>query len=313
MTQLGHSDLDVLPLALGGNVFGWTADETASHRVLDVFTADGGNLIDTADGYSAWIDGNSGGESETIIGSWLRASGKRDDVVIATKVSTHPDFKGLAAGNVRAAAEASLQRLGTDRIDLYWAHFDDETVPLEETVGAFHQLVEDGLVRWTAVSNYSAARIREWNDVAEANGWAKPVALQPHYNLVHRSAYEAELGPVARELGLSVLPYFALASGFLAGKYRTKADLEGAARGGAVEGYLNDAGLGVVEALAEIAAGRGTAVASVALAWLRSKPEVAAPIASARTVEQLPDLLAGARLELTADEVAALDAASAGS
>ncbi len=312
MTQLGNSDLDVLPLALGGNVFGWTADEAASHQVLDAFTADGGNLIDTADGYSAWIDGNSGGESETIIGSWLRASGKRDDVVIATKVSTHPDFKGLAAGNVRAAAEASLQRLGTDRIDLYWAHFDDESVPLEETVGAFNQLVEDGLVRWTAVSNYSAARIREWHGIAEANGWAKPVALQPHYNLVHRSAYEAELGPVARELGLAVLPYFALASGFLAGKYRTKADLEGAARGGAVEGYLNESGLGVVEALAEVAAAHDAAIASVALAWLRSKPEVGAPIASARTVEQLPDLLAGARLELTADEVAALDAASAG-
>ena len=311
MTTLGNSDLDVFPLALGGNVFGWTADEATSHQVLDAFVAGGGNLVDTADGYSAWVPGNSGGESETIIGSWLLARGRRDDVVIATKVSTHPEFKGLAASNVRAAAEASLARLGTDRIDLYYAHFDDESTPLEETVGAFNQLVEDGLVRHTAVSNYSAARIREWVAIAEANGWAKPVALQPHYNLVQRTAYEAELAPVARELNLSVLPYFALAAGFLAGKYRTKADLEGASRGGQVEGYLTEAGLQVVSTLDEVAAAHGTELSSVALAWLLAKPEVAAPIASARNLEQLPALLAGATLQLAADEVAALDAASA--
>ncbi|GAB3403118.1 aldo/keto reductase [Schumannella luteola] len=311
MPRLGSSDLDVFPLALGGNVFGWTADESTSHDVLDAYVAGGGNFIDTADGYSAWVPGNTGGDSERVIGSWLAKSGRRDDVVIATKVSQHPEFKGLAGANVAAAARASLERLGTDRIDLYWAHFDDASVPLEETVAAFDQLVKDGLVRYTAVSNYSPERIREWVRIAAENGFAAPVALQPHYNLVAREPYESTLAPVAREAGLGVVPYFALAAGFLTGKYRTKEDFAGAQREGQVSGYFSDAGLAVVDEVAAIAGDHGAELASVALAWLRAKPEVVAPIASARSVEQLPALLASASLDLSADEVARLDAVSA--
>jgi aryl-alcohol dehydrogenase-like predicted oxidoreductase len=311
MTRLGSSDLDVVPLALGGNVFGWTADESTSHDVLDAYVAGGGNFIDTADGYSAWVPGNTGGDSERVIGSWLAKSGRRDEVTIATKVSQHPDFTGLAGANVAAAARASLERLGTDRIDLYWAHFDDTSVPLEETVAAFDQLVREGLVRYTAVSNYSADRIREWVRIAAENGFAAPVALQPHYNLVAREPYESTLAPVAREAGLGVVPYFSLASGFLTGKYRTKDDVAAADRARLVGPYFSDAGLAVVDEVAAVASAHSVELATVALAWLRSKPEVVAPIASARTVEQLPALLASATLELSADEVARLDAVSA--
>ncbi len=220
MTRIGRSDLDILPLSLGGNVFGWTADRDTSFAVLDAFHAGGGDFIDTADGYSAWAPGNSGGESETLIGEWL-ASRKPENVVVATKVSTHPDFRGLSARTVRTAAEASLRRLGVDRIDLYYAHFDDAETPLEETVAAFADLVTDGLVRYVAVSNYTAARIREWISLAEAAGADLPVAVQPHYNLVHRTEVEADIVPVAEQYGMSLVPYYALASGFLTGKYRT--------------------------------------------------------------------------------------------
>ena len=220
MTRIGNSDLDVFPLSLGGNVFGWTADREASFAVLDAFVDGGGDFIDTADGYSAWVPGNSGGESETIIGEWL-ASRQPKGVVVATKVSQHPDFKGLSASNVRRAAEASLARLGVDTIDLYYAHFDDETVPLEETVAAFGELVSDGLVRHVAVSNYTAERIREWVEIARRTGVALPVAVQPHYNLVHRNDVEETIIPVAQEFGLSLVPYYSLASGFLTGKYRS--------------------------------------------------------------------------------------------
>ena len=313
MPTLGTSDLDVFPLALGGNVFGWTADEATSHAVLDSFVEQGGNFIDTADGYSAWVPGNTGGDSERIIGSWLaKRAGGAADVVVATKVSQHPDFKGLAAANVAAAADASLGRLGVDTIDLYWAHFDDATVPLEETATAISALVDAGKVRYIGLSNYTAERIEEWIGIAKANGLALPVALQPHYNLVHRHNFETTLAPVALANGLSVVPYFALASGFLSGKYRTKADLEGAARAGGAGGYLTDEGLAVIAALEEIAKSRGVEIATVALAWLRGRPTVAAPIASARTVEQLPALIASATLQLSAAEVAALDSASDG-
>ncbi|TPW78220.1 aldo/keto reductase [Schumannella soli] len=311
MTRLGSSDLDVFPLALGGNVFGWTADESTSHDVLDAYVAGGGNFIDTADVYSAWGDGNSGGESETIIGTWLAKRGRRDDVVIGTKVSQHPEFRGLSSANVAAAARASLQRLGTDVIDLYWAHYDDESTPLEETVRAFDQLVSEGLVRYTAVSNYSADRVREWVRIAQENGLAAPVALQPHYNLVTREPYESQLAPVAREADLGVTPYWSLAAGFLTGKYRSKDDFAGQQREGQVAGYFSDAGLAVVDEVAAIAADHGAELATVALAWLRAKPEITAPIASARVVEQLPALLASASLDLSADEVARLDAVSA--
>ncbi|OIV38449.1 alcohol dehydrogenase [Mangrovactinospora gilvigrisea] len=310
MSTLGHSGIEVFPLALGGNTFGWTSGEAESRDVLDAFTAAGGNFVDTADGYSAWVDGNSGGESETIIGRWLADRGNRDDVVLATKVSQHPDFRGLAAGTVAAAADASLKRLRTDRIDLYYAHFDDADTPLEETVGAFDALVKAGKIRAVGVSNYTGERIREWFAIARREGYDLPVAVQPHYNLVHRAAYERDIAPVAAAEDLAVVPYYALASGFLTGKYRTRADLEGAARGRAAAGYLNDAGLGVVQVLTEVADAHGAAPATVALAWLRARPGVAAPIASARTTDQLPALVGSATLELTEAETAALDRAS---
>lgn len=310
MTRIGTSDLDVFPLSLGGNVFGWTADRDASFAVLDAFVDGGGDFIDTADAYSAWVPGNHGGESETIIGEWL-ASRKPSGVVVATKVSQHPEFRGLSAANVRAAAEASLTRLGVDAIDLYYAHFDDETVPLEETVAAFGQLAADGLVRHVAVSNYTAARIREWVGIADRLGLARPVAVQPHYNLVHRNVVEEEVIPVAEEFGLGLVPYYSLASGFLTGKYRsTDASGEGSPRAGAAAKYATDAGLRIIDALEEIGGAHGASVAATSLAWLRAQPTVVAPIASARTVEQVPDLLAGARLALTPDEVERLNRVS---
>ncbi|MFS0729249.1 aldo/keto reductase [Curtobacterium sp. 1P10AnD] len=311
MPRIGTSDLTVFPLALGGNVFGWTADEQTSHRVLDAYAGAGGDFVDSADVYSAWAPGNSGGESERVIGSWLRASGKRDDVVIATKVSQHPEFQGLSASNVAAAARASLERLGTDRIDLYYAHFDDESTPLEETVRAFDQLVREGLVRYTAISNYSRERAEEWIRIASENDLAKPVAIQPHYNLVTREPYESEIAPLAAAEHLGVVPYFALAAGFLTGKYRSKEDFAGADREGQVSGYFTDEGLAVVDALDTIASGHGVEIATVALAWLQAQPDVVAPIASARNTDQLPALLASAELELSAEELRTLSDASA--
>ncbi|WP_314651192.1 aldo/keto reductase [uncultured Microbacterium sp.] len=306
MTRIGNSDLDVLPLSLGGNVFGWTADRDASFAVLDAFIDGGGDFIDTADAYSAWAPGNSGGESETIIGEWL-ASRRPEGVIVATKVSQHPEFRGLSASNVRRAAEASLGRLGVDAIDLYYAHFDDESVPLEETVGAFGELVSDGLVRNIAVSNYTGDRIRQWIDIAQRTGAALPVAIQPHYNLVHRNDVEDTIIPVAEEFGLGLVPYYSLASGFLTGKYRSPETAgqsspraEGAAK------YATPQGLRIIDALEEIGNAHGASIAATALAWLRAQPTVVAPIASARTVDQVPDLLAGARLALTPVEVETL-------
>jgi len=311
MTRLGTSDLDILPLALGGNVFGWTADREASFAVLDAFVAGGGNLIDSADSYSAWAPGNSGGESERIIGEWL-ASRRPEGVVVATKVSRHPEYRGLAAANVRAAAEASLTRLGVDRIDLYYAHFDDPSAPLEETVAAFGALVADGLVRHVAVSNYSAERIREWIGHAQEQGVALPVAIQPHYNLVHRKDVEEHIIPVAEEFGLGLVPYSALATGFLTGKYRTT-DAAGqpSPRAGSAAKYATEQGLGILDALERIGSAHGVSIAATALGWLRAQPTVVAPIASASRVGQTADLLDGARVELTADEVAELDRVSA--
>ncbi|WOF23553.1 aldo/keto reductase [Microbacterium betulae] len=310
MARIGSSDLDVFPLNLGGNVFGWTADREESFRILDAFVAGGGNFIDTADSYSAWVPGNTGGDSERVIGAWLAAR-KPSGVTVATKVSQHPDFTGLAAANVRAAAEASLQRLGVEQIDLYYAHFDDETVPLEETVAAFGALVKDGLVRYTGVSNYSAERIREWISIARDLGVAEPVAIQPHYNLVERGIEKTVL-PVAEEFGLSIAPYFSLAKGFLAGKYRTT-DVEGAGSpraAGAVE-YVTEKNLALIDAVERIGQEHDASIATTSLAWLRSRPAVVAPIASASRVDQVADLLAAGRLELTADEIAELDRLSA--
>lgn len=306
-TTLGTSDLSVFPLNLGGNVFGWTADRQTSFDILDAFVAGGGNFIDTADGYSAWVPGNTGGDSERLIGEWQELRGNRDELVIATKVSQHPDFQGLAADNILKAADASLERLRTDHIDLYYAHFDDESVPLEETVTALSSLVDAGKVRHLGISNYSAARIAEWFEIVEAKGLHRPIALQPHYNLVERE-FEGELRTIAEREQLAVLPYFSLAKGFLTGKYREGSSVDSVRAEGA-QAYLADHAA-LLPVLDEVAAAHGVSIATVSLAWLRSQPTVAAPIASARTVEQLPDLLASATLELSADELAALTAAS---
>jgi aryl-alcohol dehydrogenase-like predicted oxidoreductase len=306
---LGDSGIEVFPLSLGGNVFGWTAGKQTSFDVLDGYVAAGGDFIDTADSYSAWVPGNHGGESETIIGEWLsRRSGSRDDVVIATKVSRHPEFTGLAPDNVRKAARASLQRLRTDRIDLYYAHFDDDAVPLEDIARVFSELVDEGLVRAIGVSNFSAERIAEWLRLAKEEGLHAPVAVQPHYNLVERGI-EADVLPLAREAGLAVVPYYALASGFLTGKYRDGSTPDSPRASGAAQ-YLDARGRRVLAALDAAAAAHDAEVATVALAWLRSQDGVAAPIASARVMEQLPALVASATLELTAEELAALDTAS---
>ncbi|MGW8487865.1 aldo/keto reductase [Streptomyces sp. NPDC055886] len=311
LRTLGSSDLQVFPLSLGGNVFGWTADEDQSFAVLDAYAAAGGNFVDTADSYSAWIEGNRGGESETVIGKWLASRSNRSDIVVATKVGAHPDYKGLSAATVKGAAEASLRRLGTDHIDLYYTHFDDETVPVEEIITALDQLVKEGKVRHIAASNISPERLRASLDFSEREGLARYVALQPHYNLVSRDTYEGPLQDTAAHAGLAAVPYYALASGFLTGKYRPGTTVE-SARSAKAGGHLeSEQGRKVLAALDRVAADRNAETATVALAWLAAQPTVAAPIASARTVEQLPALVAVADLKLTDQEVALLTEASA--
>lgn len=312
---LGRSSLYVAPLAFGGNVFGWSADHAASFALLDAFTEAGFSLVDTADVYSAWVPGNQGGESETLIGRWLaQGGGRRERIVIATKVAKWGPRRGLAPANIQAAVEDSLRRLGTDVIDLYQAHEDDASVPLEDTLGAFARLIEQGKVRAIGASNYSAARLAQALDVSERHGLPRYETLQPEYNLYDRAGFEAQLQPLARERGLGVINYYSLASGFLTGKYRSRADLgKSRARGGAVAKYLDARGLRILAALDAVAAGhRGATPAQVALAWLIARPSIAAPIASATSVAQLQELIAAARLSLSADEIAALDAASAG-
>ncbi|MFJ8863284.1 aldo/keto reductase [Streptomyces sp. NPDC102451] len=311
LRPLGSSSLQVFPLALGGNVFGWTADEDRSFAVLDAYVAAGGNFVDTADAYSAWVPGNEGGESETIIGKWLAARSRRDDVVIATKVGSHPAYKGLSPATIKGAAEASLRRLGTDHIDLYYTHFDDESVPVEEIVTALDQLVKAGTVREIAASNISPERLRASLDFSEREGLARYVALQPHYNLVSRDTYEGALQDTAAGAGLAAVPYFALASGFLTGKYRPGASVESARAEGAGKHLETERGRRVLTALDRIAQEHDAEIATVALAWLASRPTVTAPIASARTVEQLPALMAVAGLRLTEQELAELTEASA--
>ncbi|KAA5824649.1 aldo/keto reductase [Saccharopolyspora hirsuta] len=312
MAQLGSTTLDVFPICLGGNVFGWTADRDESFAVLDGYAAAGGNFIDTADMYSAWAPGNSGGESETIIGEWLRARGNRDDVVVATKVGRLPQRRGLSAANIKAAAEDSLRRLGVDHIDLYYAHGDDDpTIPLAETLGAFDALVREGKVRYIAASNYTAPRLAEALAVSRREGLAEFTALQPKYNLVERDEFEGELADLCAAENLGVAPYYALAKGFLTGKYRTAQDDSGSPRAEGARAHLHERGLRVLAALDEIATQRNAPVASIALSWLRVQRTVTAPIASARTTDQLADLLLAAELELTAEEVQRLDDASA--
>ncbi len=312
LRTLGSSDLAVSRLCLGGNVFGWTADRNDSFAVLDAYTAAGGNFIDTADSYMN-RPGNEPGQSERIIGEWLAARGGRDDVVIATKVAHHPDFRGLAPANVKAAAEASLRRLGTDRIDLYYTHFDDESVPVADIITALDELVREGKVRAIAASNISPQRLADSLAFSEREGLARYVALQPHYNLVSRDTYEGELRDVVERAGLGCVPYFALASGFLTGKYRPGSTVDSERSEPRLAGRYagSERSARVLAALDEVAAERDAAHATVALAWLARQPTVVAPIASARNTEQLPALLAMHDLELTADDLRKLDAASA--
>jgi aryl-alcohol dehydrogenase-like predicted oxidoreductase len=311
MTRIPHTDLEVFPLSLGGNVFGWTANEQQSFAVLDAYAAAGGNFIDTADMYSSWAPGNSGGESETIIGRWMKARGNRNKMIIATKVGNLPQLRGLSTKTIQRAAEDSLERLNTDRIDLYYAHLDDRATPLVESLTAFDGLVRSGKVRYIGASNYTGARLAEAIRLSRREGLAQYVALQPHYNLMERSKYEGELEEAVAAEGLGSLPYFSLASGFLTGKYRDggKVDSKRAEGAGA---YLNDKGRQVLKVLDEVAAARKEAAATIALAWLAAQPTVIAPIASARTPEQLPALLRSAEVHLTKEEVAKLSAASAG-
>jgi aryl-alcohol dehydrogenase-like predicted oxidoreductase len=312
MRAVGRSGLEVGPLAFGGNVFGWTIDEATSFRLLDAFVAAGFNLIDTADVYSRWAPGNVGGESETIIGKWLKRSGKRDRVVIATKVGMElgPDKKGLSRRWIVQAVEDSLRRLQTDRIDLYQAHKDDPDTPLAETLGAFGELIKQGKVRAIGASNYTAGRLGEALRVSREGGLPAYACLQPHYNLAERAGYERELEPLCREAGIGVIPYYSLASGFLTGKYRSEADLSKSARGQGVKKYLNERGFRILAALDEVAGRYASTPARVAIAWLLARPTVTAPIASATSVEQLGELIAATGLELDAEAMGVLDRAS---
>ncbi|WMY08311.1 aldo/keto reductase [Paraburkholderia phenoliruptrix] len=309
--RIGHSQLQVAPLMFGGNVFGWTADEATSFSILDAFVDAGLDFIDTADVYSAWAPGNQGGESETVIGKWFRKSGKRDRVVLATKVSKHPQRKGLSAANIQAAVEDSLRRLQTDYIDIYFSHDDDSATPLAETLGAYQRLIEAGKVRVIGASNYSGARVEEALELARRHGLPAYQVLQPEYNLYDRAGYETDIEPVALAHQLGVVVYWSLASGFLSGKYRSKEDLAGKARAGRVEKYLNERGLRILAALDRVAARHASTPASVALAWLIARPSVTAPIASATSLRQLDSLVAAVHLTLTGADIRELDDASA--
>ena len=309
--RIGHSELQVAPLMFGGNVFGWTADEATSFSILDAFVDAGLDFIDTADVYSAWAPGNHGGESEAIIGKWLQRSGKRDRIVLATKVSKHPQRKGLSAANIQAAVEDSLRRLQTDYIDIYFSHDDDTATPLAETLGAYQRLIEAGKVRMIGASNYSGARVEEALALSRQYGLPEYQVLQPEYNLYDRAGYETDLEPVALAYQLGVVVYWSLASGFFSGKYRSKEDLADKARGSRVEKYLNERGLRILGALDRVAARHASTPASVALAWLIARPSVTAPIASATSLQQLESLVAAVHLTLTGSDIRELDDASA--
>jgi aryl-alcohol dehydrogenase-like predicted oxidoreductase len=306
---IGSSGIEVAPLALGGNVFGWTADEEASFSILDAFVDAGGTMIDTADVYTAWVPGHVGGESETVIGKWLkRDPSKRDKVVIATKVGF---LEGLAPDKIAAACDASLGRLGIDRIDLYYQHKDDESVPLADSLGAFERLVEAGKVRAIGLSQFTAARLDEALETSRRLGLTRVSALQPWYNLVERAKYEDDLRAVAERHNLAVFPFYSLANGFLTGKYRSKDDLNKSVRGMRNVEYLEGRGMRVLAALDEVTAETGAALATVTLAWTMTQPTITAAIASATSMPQLAELLASLQLQLTPDQVARLDAASA--
>lgn len=313
LRRIGRSELRVPPLCFGGNVLGWTVDEAGSFALLDALVDAGLTFIDTADVYSRWAPGNEGGESEAIIGAWLKARGGRDRLVIATKVGSDMGMgrKSLAKAYVREAAEASLRRLGTDYIDLYQSHWEDPDTPVEETLEAFDELVRAGKVRVIGASNHGAARLAESLGASAARGLARYECLQPEYNLHRRAGYEAELEGLCRAEGLGVITYFSLASGFLTGKYRSPADFGKSQRGQGMAKYLDERGLRILAALDETAARLGATPAGIALAWLMARPGVTAPIASATTPDQLSELVAATRIVLDADAIAALDRASA--
>jgi aryl-alcohol dehydrogenase-like predicted oxidoreductase len=308
---IGNSSIEVAPLMFGGNVFGWTADEATSFSILDAFVDAGLDFIDTADVYSVWVPGNRGGESETIIGKWFRKSGKREQIVLATKVGKHPERAGLSAANIQAAVEDSLRRLQTDYIDIYFSHADATDTPLAETLGAYQRLIEAGKVRLIGASNYSGARVREALEVARQDGLPRYQLLQPEYNLYDRAAYERDLEPVAEAEHLGVVPYYSLASGFLSGKYRSRSDLAKSARGSRVERYLDERGLRILAALDEVSATHDTSPATVALAWLIARPSITAPLASATSLDQLKSLADAVHLTLPDADIQALNDASA--
>jgi aryl-alcohol dehydrogenase-like predicted oxidoreductase len=311
--RLGNSRLEVAPLAFGGNVFGWTVDEPTAFKLLDAFVAAGFNLIDTADVYSRWVSGHKGGESETVIGKWLQRSGKRQKVIIATKVGKEmgPQSKGLSKDYILRAVEDSLKRLQTDCIDLYQSHEDDRQTPLEETLEAYDRLIREGKVRIIGASNYDARRLSQALEVSEKYGYPRYQSLQPLYNLYDRGDYEKELEALCREKGLGVISYFSLGSGFLTGKYRSPEDLAKRARGNMVKKYLNDRGFRILETLDRVAQQLDTTAATVALAWLIKQPGLTAPIASATSLEQLDELIGATELDLDQPSLKTLNQASA--
>lgn len=301
------TDLQISALCLGGNVFGWSADEATSKTILSNFYANGGNFVDTADVYSEWKSGNSGGDSETIIGNWMNESGNRDQMIIGTKVAKYSKRPGLSAANIELAVEDSLTRLQTDYIDIYYAHEDDGTTPLEETLGAFNELVVSGKVRYIAASQYSGTRLSEALAASEANGFASYIAIQNQYNILEREPFETDMRPVLEKNGMSAIPFFGLARGFLSGKYRAGITVESVRAGGVVD-YQNERGWKVVAALEEIAKIHNSSISAVALAWLRAQRDVSVPISSARTPDQLAELMK--TVELSPDQLASIDALS---
>jgi aryl-alcohol dehydrogenase-like predicted oxidoreductase len=311
--KLGNSGLEIAPIMFGGNVFGWTVDEKTSFRLLDAFVAAGFNAVDTADVYSKWVPGNAGGESETVIGKWLKGGANRQKVIIATKVGSEmgPGKKGLSKTYILAAAEDSLRRLQTDYIDLYQSHVDDPETPIDETLEAYAQLMQQGKVRAIGASNFKAKRLEEALQISKKKGLPRYESLQPLYNLYDRAEFETELAPVCLRENIGVIPYFSLASGFLTGKYRSEADLAKSARGSVVKKYLNERGFRILDALDRVAKTHGATPAQVALAWLLAQPSVTAPIASATNLDQLHELLRAADLRLDPASLERLTQASA--
>jgi aryl-alcohol dehydrogenase-like predicted oxidoreductase len=310
--KLGRSELEVSPVCLGGNVFGWTIDEATSFEILDAFVAAGGNFIDTADVYSRWVEGNEGGESETILGKWMKQRGHRDQVVIATKVGNDMGVKGkgLSRKHIQQAVEDSLQRLQTDYIDLYQSHIDDENTPLEETLETYRELIRQGKVRAIGASNYSAERLLQALEISRQHGYPRYESLQPRYNLYDRADYEQNLEPLCTEQQIGVISYFSLASGFLSGKYRSEKDLSISQRGSSIKRYLNARGLRILEAIDRVAKTYNSTPTQVSLAWLIANPTITAPIVSATKLEQLNDIIKAVNIKLDQDAIVLLNQAS---